>query len=259
MSRATTPSGRATVASKTTFEALPVDSGEESENEQVTTQPTPPPERSVFMLMCATGIHVCPYSGPPKPSKSALKKAARTARTEKKQQEKAVRNRTPDDTPVRPAASYGPIKVLHESYEIVPATPQSNNVSQVVADRPLMPIVEPTPAHVDGMVHKYEDVISSTEPSYPTSMDTSGRTSPDALDDTNTGDPLNEELQLALQNKLDQQQAAERAKKKQNFFTRALWGFIMIGGFIGSFSAPFIFLANMETTLQLSCSWVMHI
>jgi hypothetical protein len=168
------------------------------------------PKGQCSLLMCTTGIHVCPYSGSPKPSKSALKKAAKTARTEKRQQEKAVRNRTPDNS----------------------------------QSKALVPTVEPTAAHVDGMVHKYEDVISSTEPSYPTSMDTSGRTSPDALDDTNTGDPLNEELQLALQNKLDQQQAAERAKKKQNFFTRSLWGFIMIGGFIGSFSTPFMFFSG---------------
>ena len=60
MSRAGTPSGRATVASRTTFEALPVDSGEESEEEQeeqVVGQPTPPPERSVCRLMCTIGIH----------------------------------------------------------------------------------------------------------------------------------------------------------------------------------------------------------
>lgn len=41
MSRAGTPSGRATVASKTTFEALAVDSGEESADEEVE-QPTTP-------------------------------------------------------------------------------------------------------------------------------------------------------------------------------------------------------------------------
>ena len=35
MNRAGTPSGRATVASKTTFEALTVDSGEESPDEEV--------------------------------------------------------------------------------------------------------------------------------------------------------------------------------------------------------------------------------
>lgn len=47
MSRIGTPSGQATVASRTTFEALTVDSGEDSEEEQVAAQQTPPPERSV--------------------------------------------------------------------------------------------------------------------------------------------------------------------------------------------------------------------
>ena len=71
-------------------------------------------------------------------------------------------------------------------------------------------------------------------------METSGRNSPDPLDDSNIGtnsheDPLNGELELALQNKLQQQQAAERSKKKQNAITRTLWGLIMIAGFIGMF------------------------
>jgi phosphatidate cytidylyltransferase len=244
MSRATTPSGRATVASRTTFEALAVDSGEESEEEQVAAQPTPPPERSVCKLMYANGTHVYPYSEPPKPSKSALKKAAKTARTEKRQQQKAAKNRISDnsqgessESPV--ATAYEPIKVLHGSYEIVPATPDSKNASLSVPDEaPLETTVDLTAAHIDGNVH---DGISSPEPSYPTSMDTSGRNSPDPLDDPTADknsyeDPLNEELQLALQNKLDRQQAAERTKKKQNAITRTLWGFIMIGGFIGTFS-----------------------
>jgi hypothetical protein len=71
-------------------------------------------------------------------------------------------------------------------------------------------------------------------------METSGRNSPDPLaasnaDNYSYNDPLNEELKLALQNKLKQQQAAERTKKKQNAITRTTWGFIMIGGFIGTF------------------------
>lgn len=69
-------------------------------------------------------------------------------------------------------------------------------------------------------------------------MEVSGRNSPEPLDSfvekNSQGDPLNGELQLALQNKLHQQQEAERTKKKQNALTRTVWGFAMIGGFIGA-------------------------
>jgi hypothetical protein len=99
--------------------------------------------------------------------------------------------------------------------------------------------------------------MSSAEPSYPTSMETSGRNSPDLLDDMDAdensgGDPLNEELQLALQNKLNQQQEAERTKKKQNAITRTLWGFIMIGGFIGMLPHGYVSLVHMETSFYSS-------
>ncbi|KIM75517.1 hypothetical protein PILCRDRAFT_78785 [Piloderma croceum F 1598] len=65
-------------------------------------------------------------------------------------------------------------------------------------------------------------------------METSGRNSPDPLEASSNlhDDALNQEIQLALQNKLDQQQAAERTKKKQNAITRTFWGLVMIGGFV---------------------------
>jgi phosphatidate cytidylyltransferase len=222
MSRAGPLSGRATVASKTTFEALAVDSGEESEEEQVIAQPTPPPE-----------------SAPPKPSKSALKKAAKTARTEKRQQLKAAKTRMSDNSqeessasgsPRRPPATFEPVKVIHESYEIIPDN--LNDTSQEV------PAKEPPQAAVqaDNDIPNNDDVLSSPDPSYPTSMEASGRNSPEPLvglitENVLQGDALDAELQLALQNK---QQEAERTKRKQNAVTRTIWGFAMIGGFIGA-------------------------
>ncbi|KZP34663.1 phosphatidate cytidylyltransferase [Athelia psychrophila] len=64
-------------------------------------------------------------------------------------------------------------------------------------------------------------------------METSGRNSPEPVDDAQGSEKLNSELQLALQNKLSQQAEAERTKKKQNFVTRTFAGLIMIGGFVG--------------------------
>lgn len=69
-------------------------------------------------------------------------------------------------------------------------------------------------------------------------MEISGRNSPEPVDSSIEknikADPLNAELQLALENKLYQQREAERTKKKQNALTRTIWGFVMIGGFIGA-------------------------
>jgi phosphatidate cytidylyltransferase len=254
MSRIGTPSGQATVASRTTFEALTVDSGEDSEEEQVAAQPTPPPERSVCKLLCAVFLFMfCPYSEPLKPSKSALKKAAKTARTERRQQQKATKNHTSEslqgdssasESPIRPPAAYEPIKVPHMSYEIIPATPESSKLSQDASGE-IAPLPEPTPSQISGSV-KYDDIFSSPEPSYPTSMETSGRNSPDPLEAGSSlhDDALNQEIQLALQNKLDQQQAAERTKKKQNAITRTFWGLVMIGGFVGKFVRFRLFMSS---------------
>jgi len=72
-------------------------------------------------------------------------------------------------------------------------------------------------------------------------METSGRNSPDPLEASSDlqDDALNQEVQLALQNKLDQQQA-ERTKKKQNAITRTFWGLVMIGGFVGKLFSIFM-------------------
>jgi phosphatidate cytidylyltransferase len=194
-------------------------------------------------------FHVCPRSEPLKPSKSALKKAAKTARTERRQQQKATKNHTSEslqgdssasESPVRSPAAYEPIKVPHMSYEIIPATPELSKLSQDVPEE-AAPLPEPTPSQTSGSVPKYDDIFSSPEPSYPTSMETSGRNSPDPLEAGSNlhDDAVNQELQLALQNKLDQQQAAERTKKKQNAITRTFWGLVMIGGFVGKFVSVF--------------------
>lgn len=126
-----------------------------------------------------------------------------------------------------PEAAYEPVKVPHADYKITPA------VVQAVAASPQKPL-PPPPAPIDVPQPQYDDVFSSPEPSYPTSMETSGRNSPEPVDDAQGSEKLNSELQLALQNKLSQQAEAERTKKKQNFVTRTFAGLIMIGGFVGA-------------------------
>lgn len=181
-----------------------------------------------------------------KPTKSAIKKAAKLARTERRQQEKAAKARnplapSPSPSPAPPEPVYEPVKVTEKIYEITPVAAADDVSEDVHEDVPLVtteqpPIVTIQPAPPQAQhVHRYDDVMSTPEPSYPTSMETSGRNSPEPLVDlTAQEDTLNAELQLALENKLAQQAEAERTKKKQNFLTRTLWGLIMIGGFIGT-------------------------
>lgn len=245
MNRAGTPSGRATVASKTTFEALTVDSGEESPDEEVEQPIISDRSECYNHLVVVALLWIVFYTSsnePPKPSKSALKKAQKLARTERRQQEKAAKSRA--GTSQRSGSESPPaeLKPSTESTQLStqaphsdPTLPSSEPSSQYEA--PLAATNQPTEEQTPRAL-KYEDLLSSAEPSYPASMEISGRNSPEPVDSSIEknikADPLNAELQLALENKLYQQREAERTKKKQNALTRTIWGFAMIGGFIGA-------------------------
>jgi phosphatidate cytidylyltransferase len=202
-----------------------VDSGEESEEEQVA-QPTTPQE-----------------SVPLKPTKSALKKAAKIARTEKRQQQKAAKTQMSDHSqeessssgsPRRPPATLEPVKVVHESYEITPVADTSDDTPKGAPDEvPPQAALQHPVAQADYNFH-HDDMISSADQSYPTSMEPSGRNSPEPL--VRSADEkilqagvVDGDVQLVLKTK----QEAERTKTKQNAVTRTIWGFAMIGGFIG--------------------------
>ncbi|KAG6861093.1 hypothetical protein C0995_004030 [Termitomyces sp. Mi166 len=224
--------GRPVVASKTTFDALTVDSGEESEDAVVVSSPDISTQQEL------------------KPSKSAIKRAQKLARTEKRQQQKALvkaqRGHTletttkhPDTSPSPPvtASTFSddapPIK-LDESSSIT-----SPSIAMPVADLPVNGApVEPLvpPAFPDLIPPSSEDQTKSAlvllKPSPAVENE---KSVPEPVDKHGKGqaESLVEVPYPATQSQAVPSQDTEKAKKRQSFLTRTLWTFIMIGGFIG--------------------------
>lgn len=200
---------------------------------------------TVIFLFAGFHIQSCSYSdsAPLKPTKSALKKAAKIARIEKQQQQKAAKmsdhsqeESSSSGSPRRPPATFEPAKVVHESYEIKPVAEDSNDTPQSAPDETTpQATLQPPVVQADYNFSHHDDVISNAEQSYPTSMEPSGRNSPELLvrsaDETILqAGVVGGDVQLELKTK----QEAERTKTKQNAVTRTIWGFAMIGGFIGA-------------------------
>jgi len=228
MSRFSAPSGRPVIASKTTFASLEVDSGEETE-EEVSELDSAVPESS--------------SQEPPKPTKSAIKKANRLARIERKQQqklkakEKAQEQQLPTDE--APSATESePVVVKSEEEEKPPVAPLSATVpaplppsdpvkeekpevktngaatAPVTASLPPPPppvpvvVSEPTPQL--NTTHSIPEVEVERKPIVPTEVN---------------GPTVVEKSASAPD--------SEKVKKRQNALNRIVWTFIMIGGFIG--------------------------
>ncbi|KAJ7924854.1 cytidylyltransferase family-domain-containing protein [Mycena leptocephala] len=193
---------RSSIASKTTFDFLAVDSGEETEGEEEI--PEPParlPE--------------------PKPTKSALKKAARAARKQL-QQAKPKPSRTPStDTPsLSPSGSaFNPVEIPHEaegSLQKAEHTPSLNG--SFVNLEPIPPPVIPAPEIQLPLPHPAYAPPESIEVPPPPVETVAPREFSQLVVEKMTAENSN--------------LAAEQTKKRQNVVTRTLWTFIMIGTFL---------------------------
>ncbi|KAF5354918.1 hypothetical protein D9756_005325 [Leucocoprinus leucothites] len=222
MSRQTDP--RSLFTSHTAFSALDIESGEDTD-EEVEEEPeenTPTPT---------------------KPSKSALKKAARQARLEKKQQQRAEarkrraeeleRSSTPPSVPPqKESISNGTLAAHPPPSLAVPATStaaQPEIEPKVEAEPqteiPVVPAVAPVPAPpVSEPEVPAPQTNSITEPQKPLPK-------PEPLVQSTP----QVEAPKPLISKSPEQLAAEaeKEKKRQNIFQRTIWTIIMIGGFIG--------------------------
>ncbi|KAJ7462349.1 phosphatidate cytidylyltransferase [Mycena galericulata] len=197
MSTSTRPS----FASKTTFDSLAVDSGEETEEEEIPEPPDlPEPE--------------------PKPTKSALKKAARAARKQL-QQTKSKSSRSPSTEPplVSPSGSaFNPVEIPHEAETPLLKAPEhavGNGVAQ----------------HPEVVVH----AEAVPEPEIPPPLPTATYTAPQpAAEKSRLPHVVAPTPQPVTLKSADSEPAlaAEQTKKRQNVLTRTLWTFIMIGTFI---------------------------
>ncbi|THH02286.1 hypothetical protein EW026_g567 [Hermanssonia centrifuga] len=225
MSRVTQTS-RPSFASKAAWDALGIQSGDETDEEQI--------DESVEYKCSAA---------PLPPSKSAIKKAKLQALREKRQQERAARAAARNQANGSAKAASSPTS------------------SPSPADSP---VIETKALEVEGLVSPSDEPISNgtlhTVPlnfgangdAHPTEQpagvpvqipaDSVPTTSPSSVPDVEKSAPVNDEPVMPVEKpapmspqpaeKQEDPQDAEKAKKRQNALTRTLWTFIMIGGFL---------------------------
>lgn len=232
------------IASKTTFDALAVDSGEESEEEtQFLSSTDRFSSRSFVRRTYTNHISNSTSQAETKPSRSAIKRAQKLARTEKRQQQKALakaqRGNSPTESSAAPSEEPSSVTV-HEATVHDPPTESRDNVpldaghvsSRAVTDAPVespiksgmessksSPLPRPIP------VTNLAPLASCTPPPPVLPFDEEHTLAP--VEPTHKQRPLKE----------SPVNDAEKLKKRQSFITRTLWTFIMIGGFLGMVSS----------------------
>ncbi|KAK0226120.1 phosphatidate cytidylyltransferase [Armillaria fumosa] len=208
-------------ASKTAFDALDVDFGEESEEETLLEVPEVTANQSTS-------------EEPAKPTKTAMKKAAKLARREAKQQKSLAKSRDASPSPAPPQT---PPPVEATTVTETSSIPASNApkeqpiVEDVVPPEPAPPpvVVEPelepkvalppaasrpeNSAPVNGSAKPTPPVVAPTEPPHDVIPPPKAE-QPQPPAKAEAADP-------------------EEAKKRQNVVTRTVWTLIMIFGFIG--------------------------
>jgi phosphatidate cytidylyltransferase len=178
-------------------------------------------------------------------SKSAIKKAQKLARSEKRQRQKALAKSQAELSP-SPENS-GASSEVTPSREAVPlpepSEPSSLNESYILPTirPPTLPPpaeesfveMEKAPVEVNGIE---PEVIGSSTPTQPAVLDAPSTfeslpTAP-LVTPQLTEKPSTKPMTLPLHEETSAKDA-EKVKKRQSFLTRALWTCIMISGFIG--------------------------
>lgn len=237
--------GRLNVASKTIFDALAVDIGEESEEEAHEVVPRLSETLvACFIVPCSHLTRLSSTSQlEAKPSKTAIKKLQKLARAEKRQRQKALAKSQAGLSP-SPENSVASSEVT-PSTEAVPL-PEPSELSSL-SDSYILPTVPPlveetymqreqASVGVNGMMP--EAIESSTPtptlpavPEAPSTVEllpTALLSAPPRLSEK----PSAKVMTLPLHEDTSAKDA-EKVKKRQSFLTRALWTCIMISGFIG--------------------------
>jgi len=262
MSRFNGPTVRPIFASKTTFDALAVDSGEESEEEPVT-EPETAPERCIthsffkfFYLPVASLLQE-----PTKLTKSAIKKANRLARLERKQRQKLKQGSEQEEQPGTPTAFLQPVTAviveerssspLHFPSSLPSNSPPLEQIS--IPQETLQTLLdESAPAAVSFNVTHID--IAAGDPPTPTPINVPVPVVKEDYLEKYLPRNGSGTTSVTSDNQVSRQDP-ETAKKRQNALTRILWTFIMIGGFIGNYSPPGCSqLFPLIFLMQVSCS-----
>ncbi|KAK0212642.1 phosphatidate cytidylyltransferase [Desarmillaria ectypa] len=210
-------------ASKTAFDALDVDFGEESEEETV-------PEVSEVT------VNQSPPEVPTKLTKTAMKKAAKLARREAKQQKSLAKSRDASPSPASPQTP-PPAEAM-----IAMETP-SITASNAPKEYPIVEEVVPPEPTPPPAVVKTEPELKVTlpptvsRPESSTTVNGSAKLTPPVVARTKPAElphviPPQKAEQPQPPTKLEAADP-EEAKKRQNVVTRTVWTLIMIFGFIG--------------------------
>ncbi|KAI9442477.1 cytidylyltransferase family-domain-containing protein [Lactarius indigo] len=245
MSKPQVIQSKSSVASRTAFDILTVDSGEESEEEHVSES-----EAAVASVVDA----------PSKPSKTALRKAAKAARQEKKQQSRALSASGGDTSEAgqsppaptlplapSPAPDNGPV-TGPDQHSVGPSPPiKSPKPSPPLANTISAPNEKPRPAlngHQVGT--KGGSQRPNQESSVPSSIGRPATKVPPVQPSSSPSKPVlqppepnprppktNKEPVPSSSKPVAKAEADKTAKKGNNVLVRTLWTFIMIGGFMG--------------------------
>jgi phosphatidate cytidylyltransferase len=179
---------------------------------------------------------------PEKPTKSAIKRANRLARLEKKQRQK-LKQGNEQEQPVTPTTLPQPVTpvILEEASSkssplLVPTSLPSRKAQPLAQASipPVAPIIalDPVPAvSIDappiGITTEDPPSITSTKVPVPEVKE-------NYLEKYSPRNGSATTISVASDNQVLRPDT-ETAKKRQNVLTRTLWTFIMIGGFIGNY------------------------
>lgn len=234
-------SPRTTIASRTAYDALAVELGEESEEEVLTDSV----EESRYPIITSPSVRLSymlrQSDLPSKPSRSAIKKAQKLAREERRLREKTAAKQAKRERSTPPAQ-----ELSSQSELDTPSVPKPNIIdtppmllpTKAYDSPPILPI-QPSQASAkvgdlssEKLPKQRDAEVKSVEPAKPR--------------DTETPGPAQGTKE------------AERSKKLQSFLTRTLWTFIMIGGFISMFSMHFHRITRLRPFRQRCYSWGTH-
>ena len=206
---------------------------------------------------------VSPRTEPPKPSKNALRKAAKAARLEKKQQERAAAklrreasgpSSQPSDSPLLGTLEH-PLELSETDSPSVDDVPLPDTDHPVIANGRVHHSERPAPEPVRGPELAPEPAAPPvSEPSKREVKDDRPATQPTPL--VPQPEIIIPPLQFVTHSTATSTpvQSDNPEKKRQNILTRTLWTFIMIGGFLGASFTP-MHVTNAHVPLQrCSCS-----
>jgi phosphatidate cytidylyltransferase len=199
---------------------------------------------------------------PAKLTKSAIKKANRLARLERKQRQKLKQGSEQEQQPVASTTLPQPVTavILEErssspllvlSSESLPSKPQSLEQASNPQQAPKTSLDEFVPVPT---VSSHAPAISIPTEDTPTTTSTNVPVPEVKEDKYSSRNGSIATMTIASDNQVSRPDP-ETAKKRQNILTRTLWTFIMIGGFVGNYLRTICSqLYPLTFSMQVSCS-----